>query len=105
MPDTVQFFKKFCSRSIVVLLDGTKHGSNEDITKLLYFPSLRESSCRIEQYFHSHPISSNSDEVVHQPPTASNFLQLCLSKLHEMLTIDLMNRTTRGEIALEIVPG
>jgi hypothetical protein len=76
VPHTFQFFKKFCSRSIAELLKGTNHGANEYVAKLLHFPSPGESSHWVKQYFHLHPVSSNFDESLQQPPISSRIPQL-----------------------------
>jgi hypothetical protein len=55
----VQSFKK----TIATLFKGAIHGANIDVTKLHSFPRLGQTSHRIEQYLHPHPVNSNSEEA------------------------------------------
>ncbi len=94
VPDTIQFFKKFSALGpLQPCLKGPIMGQ---MNKLLHFPSPWEFSHRVKQYFHLYPMSLNSNESIWQSPK--------LSEIHEMLTINLMDGSTMGEVALEKVP-
>jgi hypothetical protein len=89
VPDMFQYFKNFSSRSMMTLLKGANHRANINIAKLLHLPTPGISSNRIKQYFHLHPMSSDSDELIWQSPAPSRILQRCFSKVREMMTIKL----------------
>jgi hypothetical protein len=101
--NTVHHLKKFCSGTIAPELKWTIHGANINVAKLHCFPLLRKSPYRIKQYFHPHPVNSNSDEAFRQPPTSREILQLCLGEVQEASTINLMGWSSWCEVALEVV--
>jgi hypothetical protein len=70
---------------------------------LIHLPSAGILSCRVKQHFYMHPLDSNSDEKFHQSPRSDNFFQLLIHKISVALTINLMKRSMRREIALEVV--
>jgi hypothetical protein len=78
-------------------------GTNLNVANLHCFPFPRKSSYRIKQYFHSHPVNSNSDETFRQPPTPGEILQMCLGEVQEATTINLMGWSSWCEVALEVV--